>query len=152
MEQLLPRTKGSTCMRWSSPFVGAAAHLIEHPRNRVLRCAQHGKFGDMGITGAIACCFLTVAIVAAILFWVIRNRRGPKQRPPPSLEAEACREPCLREVWPRINRHATKQFVKQLHDQGLADSRITSILSLLGMLLREAVADKRIGYNPCHNI
>jgi integrase len=29
---------------------------------------------------------------------------------------------------------------------------VTSVVSLLSMLLREAVADRRIGHNPCHNI
>ena len=46
---------------------------------------------------------------------------------------------------------AVKVFVKQLKT-GLADSSVTSIMSLLSMLLREAVADRRIGHNPCHNI
>jgi integrase len=52
----------------------------------------------------------------------------------------------------RINRHTLKLFVKQLHDQGLANSTITSIMALLSMLLREAVADRRIGTNPCHQL
>jgi integrase len=51
----------------------------------------------------------------------------------------------------QINRHAIKVFVKQLKTR-LADSSVTSIVSLLSMLLREALADRRIGHNPCHNI
>jgi hypothetical protein len=51
----------------------------------------------------------------------------------------------------QINRHAVKVFVKQLK-QNLADSSVTSIMSLFSMLMREAVADRRIGYNPCHAI
>jgi hypothetical protein len=51
----------------------------------------------------------------------------------------------------QINRHAVKVFVKQLKTH-LADSSVTSIMSLFSMLMREAVADRRIGYNPCHNI
>jgi integrase len=51
----------------------------------------------------------------------------------------------------QINRQAVKMFVKHLK-RHLADSSVTSIMSLLGMLMREAVADRRIGYNPCHAI
>jgi integrase len=51
----------------------------------------------------------------------------------------------------QINRHAIKVFVKDLKTR-LADSSVTSIMALLSMLLREAVADRRIGHNPCHNI
>src|SRR2546421_3578129 len=51
----------------------------------------------------------------------------------------------------QLNRHAIKVFVKDLKTQ-LADSSVTSIVSLLSMLMREAVADRRIGHNPCHNI
>lgn len=51
----------------------------------------------------------------------------------------------------QINRHAVKVFVKRLKTD-LADSSVTSIMSLFSMLMREAVADRRIGYNPCHNI
>ncbi|HEY2670374.1 MAG TPA: tyrosine-type recombinase/integrase, partial [Rugosimonospora sp.] len=51
----------------------------------------------------------------------------------------------------QINRHAVKVFVKHLKTH-LADSSVTSIMSLFSMLMREAVADRRIGYNPCHNI
>ena len=51
----------------------------------------------------------------------------------------------------QINRHAVKVFVKQLK-QHLADSSVTSIMSLFSMLMREAVAERRIGHNPCHNI
>jgi integrase len=51
----------------------------------------------------------------------------------------------------QINRHQIKVFVKDLKTR-LADSSVTSIMALLSMLLREAVADRRIGHNPCHNI
>jgi integrase len=51
----------------------------------------------------------------------------------------------------RINRYQIKVFVKDLKTK-LADSSVTSIMSLLSMLLREAVADRRIGHNPCHNV
>src|SRR2546421_5152916 len=46
----------------------------------------------------------------------------------------------------QINRHAVKVFVKHLKTQ-LADSSITSVMSLFSMLMREAVADRRIGHN-----
>src|SRR5579859_5696686 len=51
----------------------------------------------------------------------------------------------------QINRHQIKVFVKDLKAR-LADSSVTSIMALLSMLMREAVADRRIGHNPCHNI
>src|SRR5947207_1326404 len=51
----------------------------------------------------------------------------------------------------QINRHQIKVFVKELKTR-LADSSVTSIMALLSMLMREAVADRRIGHNPCHNI
>jgi integrase len=51
----------------------------------------------------------------------------------------------------QINRHAVKMFVKVLKTR-LADSSVTSVMSLLSMLMREAVADRRIGYNPCQAI
>jgi integrase len=51
----------------------------------------------------------------------------------------------------QINRHAVKVFVKQLKTH-LADSSVTSVMSLFSMLIGEAVADRRIGYNPCHAI
>jgi hypothetical protein len=51
----------------------------------------------------------------------------------------------------QINRHAVKVFVKHLKTQ-LADSSVTSVMVLFGMLMREAVAERRIGHNPCHNI
>jgi hypothetical protein len=44
-----------------------------------------------------------------------------------------------------------KMFVKHLKTQ-LADSSVTSVMALFSMLMREAVADRRIGHNPCHNI
>ena len=51
----------------------------------------------------------------------------------------------------RIDRHAVKLFAKHLHTN-LSDSTVTSIMSLLSTLMREAVADRRIGYNPCANV
>ena len=51
----------------------------------------------------------------------------------------------------QINRHAIKVFVKHLKTK-LADSSVTSIMSLFSMLMREAVADRRIGYNPCQGL
>jgi integrase len=51
----------------------------------------------------------------------------------------------------QINRHAIKVFVKDLKQQ-LADSSVTSVMALFSMLMREAVAERRIGHNPCHNI
>src|SRR5262245_50803379 len=62
---------------------GRPARLIEHRRKRVSRRAQHGNFGDMGITGGIACCILIVAIVGLIVFWQLRNWRVQKHEPPP---------------------------------------------------------------------
>jgi integrase len=51
----------------------------------------------------------------------------------------------------RINRHAVKMFVVQLR-RTLADSSVASVMSLLNLLLREAVADQRIGHNPGHGV
>src|SRR5437763_1728440 len=51
----------------------------------------------------------------------------------------------------QINRHQIKLFAKDLKTR-LADSSVTSIIALLSMLMREAIADRRIGHNPCHNI
>jgi integrase len=51
----------------------------------------------------------------------------------------------------RIDRLAVKAFVKHLHTR-LADSSVRDVLSLLSMLLREAVADRRIPFNPCHGV
>jgi integrase len=51
----------------------------------------------------------------------------------------------------QINRHAIKMFVKDLKI-GLADSTVTSIIALLSTLMSEAVADRRIGHNPCKNL
>jgi integrase len=51
----------------------------------------------------------------------------------------------------RIDRLAVKAFVKHLHTH-LADSSVRDIVSLLSMLLREAVADRRIPFNPCHGV
>jgi Phage integrase, N-terminal SAM-like domain len=51
----------------------------------------------------------------------------------------------------KINRHAVKMFVVQLR-RTLADSSVASVMSLLNLLLREAVADQRIGHNPGHGV
>jgi integrase len=51
----------------------------------------------------------------------------------------------------RIDRLAVKAFVKHLHTR-LADSSVRDVLTLLSMLLREAVADRRIPFNPCHGV
>jgi integrase len=51
----------------------------------------------------------------------------------------------------KITRQAAKVFVKDLK-QHLAERTVTDVMSLLGLLLREAVADRRIGFNPCHGI
>jgi integrase len=51
----------------------------------------------------------------------------------------------------QITRQTVKMFVKQLKRQ-LADSSVASIMSLLSLLMREAVADRRIPHNPCHGI
>jgi integrase len=44
-----------------------------------------------------------------------------------------------------------KIFVVQLRPT-LADSSVASVMSLLTLLLREAVADLRIGHNPGHGL
>jgi hypothetical protein len=51
----------------------------------------------------------------------------------------------------QITRQTVKLFVKQLK-RDLADSSVASIMSLFGLLMREAVADRRIPHNPCHGI
>jgi integrase len=51
----------------------------------------------------------------------------------------------------RITRHDIKVFAKDLHTTH-ANSTVVSIISLLSVLMREAVADRRIGYNPCQGV
>jgi hypothetical protein len=51
----------------------------------------------------------------------------------------------------QISRQAGKVFVKQLKTR-LADSSAASVMSLLGLLMREAVADRRIPTNPCYGV
>jgi integrase len=51
----------------------------------------------------------------------------------------------------KIDRQAVKVFVKHLKRQ-LADSSAASIMSLFSLLMREAVADRRIPINPCHGV
>jgi integrase len=51
----------------------------------------------------------------------------------------------------KITRQMVKAFVKHLK-QNLAQSSVASIMSLFGLLMREAVADRRLGVNPCHGI
>jgi integrase len=51
----------------------------------------------------------------------------------------------------QITRQSVKMFVKHLKHR-LADSSVASIMALFGLLMREAVADRRIPYNPCHSI
>jgi Phage integrase, N-terminal SAM-like domain len=51
----------------------------------------------------------------------------------------------------KISRQSVKVFVKQLKTH-LAESSTASVMSLLSLLLREAVADRRIPINPCHGV
>jgi len=51
----------------------------------------------------------------------------------------------------KITRQDAKVFVKHLHSR-LADRTVADVMSLLSLLLREAVADRRFGFNPCHGI
>lgn len=51
----------------------------------------------------------------------------------------------------KITRQSVKIFVKQLKTH-LADASAASVMSLLGLLMREAVADRRIPVNPCHGV
>src|SRR5436190_11291636 len=51
----------------------------------------------------------------------------------------------------QITRHAVKLFVKQLK-QRLADASVASVMTLFGLLMREAVADRRIPFNPCQGV
>lgn len=51
----------------------------------------------------------------------------------------------------KIDRQALKSFVAHLH-RNLADSSVVSVMGLLNLLLREAVADDRLGRNPGHGI
>jgi integrase len=51
----------------------------------------------------------------------------------------------------KITRQDAKVFVKQLK-QRLAKRTAADVMSLLSLLMREAVADRRIGFNPCHGI
>src|SRR5947208_6900499 len=51
----------------------------------------------------------------------------------------------------QITRQSVKLFVKQLKTR-LADSSVASVMSLFSLLMREAVADRRIPINPCHGV
>nr|WP_240942316.1 site-specific integrase [Planosporangium thailandense] len=51
----------------------------------------------------------------------------------------------------QITRQSVKVFVKHLK-QHLADSSVASVMSLFSLLMREAVIDRRIPYNPCHGV
>jgi integrase len=51
----------------------------------------------------------------------------------------------------KITRQDAKVFVKELK-QRLAERTVADVMSLLSLLMREAVADRRIGFNPCHGI
>jgi integrase len=51
----------------------------------------------------------------------------------------------------KITRQAVKVFVKHLKTQ-LADSSAANVMTLFSLLMREAVADRRIGYNPCTGV
>jgi integrase len=51
----------------------------------------------------------------------------------------------------QITRQTVKVFVKHLK-RHLADSSVASIMALFGLLMREAVIDRRIPYNPCHGV
>jgi integrase len=51
----------------------------------------------------------------------------------------------------KITRQHAKVFVKDLK-QHLAERTTADVMSLLGLLMREAVADRRIGFNPCQGI
>jgi integrase len=51
----------------------------------------------------------------------------------------------------QITRQSVKVFVKHLK-RDLAESSVASIMALFGMLMREAVAERRIPHNPCHGV
>jgi len=51
----------------------------------------------------------------------------------------------------KITRQSVKVFVKSLKAH-LADSSVASIMSLFSLLMREAVADRRITLNPCQGV
>jgi Phage integrase, N-terminal SAM-like domain len=51
----------------------------------------------------------------------------------------------------QITRHTVKLFVKRLKTR-LADASVSSVMTLFGLLMREAVADRRIPHNPCHGV
>jgi integrase len=51
----------------------------------------------------------------------------------------------------KITRQDAKIFVKELKLR-LAERTVTDVMSLLSLLLREAVADRRIGFNPCQGV
>lgn len=51
----------------------------------------------------------------------------------------------------QITRQSIKLFVKHLK-QHLADSSVASIMALFGLLMREAVAERRVPHNPCHGV
>ncbi|MDQ7909076.1 tyrosine-type recombinase/integrase [Phytohabitans sp. ZYX-F-186] len=51
----------------------------------------------------------------------------------------------------KIDRQAVKAFVKHLK-RHLADSSAASVMSLFSLLMREAVADRRIPINPCYGV
>jgi len=51
----------------------------------------------------------------------------------------------------KITRQQVKLFARHLTAR-LADSSATSVMSLLSLLMREAVHERRIGHNPCHGV
>jgi integrase len=51
----------------------------------------------------------------------------------------------------QITRQSVKIFVKQLKTR-LADSSTANVMALFGLLMREAVADRRIPINPCQGV
>jgi len=51
----------------------------------------------------------------------------------------------------KITRQSVKLFARHLTGR-LADSSAISVMSLLSLLMREAVAERRIGHNPCQGV
>jgi integrase len=138
--------------RWRVRFRAPDGTVSSHPTKTaaLLRCKQIDVDQAVGTYLDPAAGRITLA--EWVQLWQDTHVAGPARM-------AAYRSHLRNHILPRfgqtqliqINRHQIKIFVKELKTR-LADSSITSIIALLSMLLREAVADRRIGHNPCHNI
>jgi integrase len=89
----------------------------------------------------------------------LRLERRPHKRPLPRRPTGAQQVPASQQEPARfgdtplnkITRQAARVFAKDVK-QRLAERTAADVMSLLGLLMREAVADRRIGFNPCQGL